>query len=65
MSDEVANADWNKHLPNPLRKNQKVFLAKNQEDVLEGYVRIKHGKSVSVFNKNHFSNVSISQRIGN
>lgn len=56
---QVAEADWNKHLPNPLKKGEKVIVDTDQEGVTKGYVRVRHAKNsaTSVFNKIHFTDL--------
>lgn len=54
VREKVTKKEWNKSMPNPLKHKQKVFVVKDQDNVPEGFVRVKHGKSVSIFDINHF-----------
>jgi len=54
---EASNASWMKHLPTPLKENEKVFVEPDQKGVTTGYVRVKHGnpKVISIFSLGHFT----------
>lgn len=55
VKSEVANKAWMLSMPEPLKANQKVVVHNNQDDVMYGFVRVKHGKGcVSVWSKDHF-----------
>lgn len=55
VKKEAAEKQWMKSMPDPLKENQKVVVSNDQADVVDGYVRVKHGKgSVSVFDRRHF-----------
>jgi hypothetical protein len=61
VKKEVAEKEWMKHMPNPLVAGQKVVRHSDQDEVDEGYVRVKHGQGcVSVFNENHFTPLGVN-----
>ena len=56
---QITQAEWNKHLPDPLLKGQKVIVVKDQheESLEKGYVRVKRKTGVSTFNICHFTTI--------
>lgn len=59
VSDDMAEAGWNKHLPVPLKIDEKVIVSSDQENVEKGFIRVKHGdkdaKTESVFSLHDFT----------
>lgn len=56
VTREAAEKAWMKSLLHPLKENQKVVVHKDQEDVSEGFIRVKHGAGqVSVFHERVFN----------
>lgn len=60
-SKEVAQKDWNKHLPFPLKENEKCVTDSDQSNVSKGFVRVKRRGGKSVFSISHFTNISGQQ----
>jgi len=63
--EEVVKAGWNKHLPSPLTKDEKVIVLKKQDNVPDGYVKVLHGepghKITSIMSIDHFNKEDGSQ----
>lgn len=61
VTDEAAEAAWNKHLPTPLRKGEKCVVDNDQKGVSAKFVRVRHGekdhKVRSVFSLSHFTDL--------
>ncbi len=54
VKKELGTKDWNKSLPVPLVPDDKVIVHADQSGVSAGYVKVKHGGTVSIFSKSHF-----------
>lgn len=57
VKDEIAAVAWNKSLPVPLKKDEKVIVESNQDGVHLGFVRIRHSGVKSVFSIGHFTDI--------
>lgn len=56
VSDYTAEVGWNKHLLNPLKKNEKVIVINELED--DRYITVRHaGNHTSVFAKRNFKTI--------
>ena len=58
-TEEVCDQAWNKSLPIPLTKGEKIIVENDQSGVSENYLRVKHGvkgdKVISVFAIRNFT----------
>lgn len=56
---EVAQAGWNRFLPNPLEAGEKVIVLKvqNPKQLEKGFIAIKRKNHESVFSLHHFTDL--------